>query len=67
MFHHKILEKFKEIFPGWASDIYQWKPAGKNIIEIKITSRKDELIFEYHSPKRWCLRSKGFLLEVATK
>lgn len=57
MFHHKILEKFKKIFPLWADDIYEWKHDGKNTIRLKLTSFKGEVVFVYFGEKRWLLRT----------
>ena len=61
MFHHKILEKFKSLFPVWADDVMKWKDYGKNTIQIKLTSRKDSLVFEYYSDKKWSLRTVEFM------
>jgi hypothetical protein len=61
MFHHKILEKFKQIYPLWSSDVYEWEHYGKNTIKIKLTSRKETLIFEYYDARRWCLRTERFV------
>lgn len=60
MFHHKILEKFKKIFPLWANDVYEWKNHGKNTIKVKLTSLREELVFVYYGDKRWLLHTDKF-------
>lgn len=56
MFHHKIVDIFKGLFPDLWENVQEWFPAGKGSIRMKLANRS-ELIFSYTNNKRWSLET----------
>lgn len=57
MLHHKILEKFKSLFPMYVNRIREWFPHGKGSIRVRFIDTVEELVFNYTDDKTWSLET----------
>ena len=50
------IDRFKSVFPQWASEIVNWTPAGHGPIEVELTNKRF-FVFTYVSERTWRLET----------
>lgn len=71
MFHTKIYDAFKDMFPNYVNESVVYFPNGKNSIRLRGVDGyrfyRQELVFTYYDNRNWRLKTVDQFIKRMTK